>query len=148
MAEPGNTTTIIGADTHISGEMRFGNSAKILGTFEGKITAKGELQVAEGATCRATVDATDVVIDGVHEGDVHAKERVQLNPKARMAGDLIAAKLVVAEGASFVGHCTVGPDAPKGGGGGGAKRDEGVVEVKAGEPAKAKQAEPAVAGRK
>ena len=146
MAESGNTTTIIGADTHISGEMRFGNSAKILGTFEGKITAKGELQVAEGATCRATVDATDVVIDGVHEGDVNAKERVQLNPKARMAGDLVAAKLVVAEGASFVGHCTVGPDAPKGGG----KRDEGVVEVKTGEPGKAapKQAEPAGAGRK
>lgn len=146
MAEPGNTTTIIGADTHISGEMRFGNSARILGTFEGKIAAKGELQVAEGATCRATVDATDVVIDGVHEGDVNAKEKVQLNPKARMAGDLVAAKLVVAEGASFVGHCTVGPDAPKGGG---AKKDESVVEAKPSEQkATPKQAEPAGAGRK
>lgn len=144
MAEPGNSTTIIGADTHISGEMRFGNSARILGTFEGKITAKGELQVAEGATCRATVEATDVVIDGVHEGDVSAKEKVQLNPKARMAGDLVAAKLVVAEGASFVGHCTVGPDAPKSAG----KREEGVVEVKGAEQAKPKQPEPAGAGRK
>lgn len=140
MADTGNQTTIIGADTHITGEMRFGNSARILGTFEGKITAKGELQISDGATCRAEVDANDVTIDGVLEGDVNAKERVQLNPKARMAGDLVAAKLVVAEGASFVGHCSVGPDAPKNAG----KRhpEEPVVEVKSGEAPKAKIIEP------
>jgi len=146
MADTGsNQTTIIGADTSIKGEMEFGNSAQIMGRFEGKITAKGELQVSEGATCKAEVDAQDVIIGGVLEGDVTAKEKVQLNPKARMAGDLVAAKLVVAEGASFIGHCSVGPDAHKNAGSKGASS---VVESKATSGVDAKKAEPVGAGRK
>jgi cytoskeletal protein CcmA (bactofilin family) len=115
MAEATNQTTIIGADTHINGEMTFDGTARILGKFEGKIAAKGELFVADGASCKAAVEAGKVTVDGVVEGNVTARERVELTAKARMRGDLVAARLLVAEGASFVGHCTVGPEAVKGG---------------------------------
>lgn len=104
-------TTVIGRDAKIKGEMTFEQSARILGTFEGKISAKGEVQVGEGAVCRASVEATTVMVDGLIEGDVLARERVELTAKARVKGDLCAAALVVADGASFVGHCRVGPDA-------------------------------------
>jgi len=114
MADTNANTTIIGADTHITGEMRFESNARILGTFEGKIAAKGELQVADGATCKAEVDAGAIVVDGTVEGDVTARDKVQLNPKARIQGDVVAAKLIMAEGASFTGHCRVGPDAVSG----------------------------------
>ncbi len=116
MAETGNQTTIIGSDTHIKGDMTFDGTAKLLGTFEGKITAKGDLHVADGATCRAVVEAGKVTVDGTVDGNVTARERVELTGKAKMKGDLVSARLLVAEGASFVGHCTVGPDATKGGG--------------------------------
>lgn len=115
MAETGNQTTIIGADTHIKGDMTFDGAAKLLGTFEGKITAKGDLHVADGATCRAVVEAGRVTVDGLVEGNVTARERVELTAKAKMKGDLIASRLLVAEGASFMGHVTVGTDAAKGG---------------------------------
>lgn len=104
-------TTVIGRDAKIKGEMTFEQSARILGTFEGKIIAKGDVQVGEGAVCRASVEATTVMVDGLIEGDVLARERVELTAKARVKGDLCAAALVVADGASFVGHCRVGPDA-------------------------------------
>lgn len=104
-------TTVIGRDAKIKGEMTFEQSARILGTFEGKITAKGDVQVGEGAVCRASVEATTVMVDGLIEGDVMARERVELTAKARVKGDLCAGALVVADGASFVGHCRVGPDA-------------------------------------
>jgi cytoskeletal protein CcmA (bactofilin family) len=117
MPETGNQTTIIGADTHIKGDMTFDGAAKLLGTFEGKITAKGDLHIADGATCRAVVEAGKVTVDGTVDGNVTARERVELTGKAKMKGDLVAARLLVAEGASFTGHCTVGPDAAKGGGG-------------------------------
>lgn len=116
MAETGNQTTIIGSDTHIKGDMTFDGTAKILGTFEGKITAKGDLHVADGATCRAVVEAGRVTVDGNVDGNVTARERIELTAKAKMKGDLVASRLLVAEGASFVGHCTVGPEAGKGGG--------------------------------
>lgn len=104
-------TTVIGKDAKIKGEMTFEQSARILGTFEGKIIAKGDVQVGEGAICRASVDATTVMVDGLIEGDVIARERVELTSKARVKGDLCATALVVADGASFVGHCRVGPEA-------------------------------------
>ncbi|HYE60371.1 MAG TPA: polymer-forming cytoskeletal protein [Phycisphaerales bacterium] len=110
MAEPTNTT-VIGADTHIKGEMRFESTARILGTFEGTIEAKGELQVASGASCKAAVEAIKVLVDGEVDGNLTAKERVELTAKAKMKGDLVAARLVVADGASFTGHVKVGPDA-------------------------------------
>jgi cytoskeletal protein CcmA (bactofilin family) len=113
MPDPAQTT-IIGADTHIKGEMTFEGAARILGKFEGNIHAKGELHVADGASCHAVVEAGKVTVDGTVEGNVSARERVELTSKARMKGDLVAARLLVAEGASFVGHVTVGADALKG----------------------------------
>lgn len=104
-------TTVIGRDAKIKGEMTFEQSARILGTFEGKIVAKGDVQVGEGAVCRASVEATTVMVDGLIEGDVLARERVELTAKASVKGDLVATALVVADGASFVGHCRVGPEA-------------------------------------
>ena len=111
---PSTQTTTIGPDTHIKGDMTFDGTARLLGSFEGTITAKGELQVANGATCKATVDAAKVIVDGEVEGNMTARERVELTAKARVKGDVISPRLVVAEGASFVGHVSVGPDAGKG----------------------------------
>lgn len=115
MAEGKLTTTVIGPDTHIKGEMVFDSTARILGTFEGRIVAKGEVQIGEGAACKASVEGSNVIVDGVIEGDVTARERVQLNTRARVIGDVTATTLVVAEGASFVGHCRVGGDAASAG---------------------------------
>lgn len=115
MADPNRTTTVIGPDTHIKGEMVFDSTARILGTFEGRVIAKGEIQIGEGAACKASVEGAVVIVDGLIEGDVQARERVQLNAKARVVGDIVAATLVVAEGACFTGNCRVGGDAIKGG---------------------------------
>lgn len=112
---PSRTTTVIGPDTHIKGEMVFDSTARILGTFEGKIVAKGEVQIGDGACCKASVEGISVVVDGLVEGDVLARERVQLNQKARVIGDVVASTLVVAEGASFIGNVRVGADAVKNG---------------------------------
>ncbi|MBS0186451.1 MAG: polymer-forming cytoskeletal protein [Planctomycetes bacterium] len=112
MAEEGQIT-VIGKDAKIKGELSFENSAKILGGFEGKITAKGEVIIGESALCRATVEAGTVIVDGPIEGDIIARDRIQLTPKAKVKGDIIAASLSVGEGASFIGHCKVGPDAVK-----------------------------------
>lgn len=112
MAESNSsTTTVIGPDTIIKGEMTFDSAAKILGKFEGKLTAKGELQVGQGANCKATVDAGTIIVDGVIEGNVTARERAKLNASAKVIGDITAKTLIVAEGATFTGRCHVGADA-------------------------------------
>src|SRR5882672_9721633 len=113
MAEATTGMTVIGPDTHIKGELTFDTTARILGKVEGKVSSKGELQIGDGANCKAALEAGRVVIDGIVEGNVTARERIQLNAKARVTGDLVANTLVVADGASFIGHCRVGPDASR-----------------------------------
>jgi cytoskeletal protein CcmA (bactofilin family) len=114
MAESHDGWTVIGADTVIKGEMAVENRARILGRFEGTIRSKGQVEVADKATCKAAVEANTVQVDGTVEGNITATDKVHLNTTARMTGDLIAAKLVVTEGAAFTGHITVGPNALKG----------------------------------
>lgn len=130
MGEAGQQRTVIGPDTSIKGEMVFEDSASILGTFEGRITAKRDVFIGEGAVCRADVEAESVQIDGVLEGNAIARERIQLNATARVQGDLISKTLVVAEGATVVGQCRAGVQAEEGSGeasegGAGAEASEG-----------------------
>lgn len=111
MAETANQTTIIGQDTQIKGEMIFEGSAKILGKFDGKITSKGEVQVGEGAVCKATIDSATLIVDGEICGNVTVRDRLKLNATAKVNGDIIAKTLIVAEGATFLGQCQVGAEA-------------------------------------
>jgi cytoskeletal protein CcmA (bactofilin family) len=103
--------TVIGTDTRIKGEMFFEKSAKILGGFEGKITAQGEVQISKGANCNAAIEAQSVIVDGQVTGPIIAHGQLTLTANAQVQGDLTAGTLVVAQGASFVGHCNVGPAA-------------------------------------
>lgn len=106
MATP-HTATVIGPDTHIKGEMEFDTDAHILGTFEGRITSRGQIHVGEGATCRAVLEGATVVIDGLVEGNITGTKRVLLNATARVQGDITAPSMAMAEGASIVGLCTI-----------------------------------------
>ena len=109
MAQPTEqNTTVIGPDAHFKGEMSFSGAAKILGTFDGSISSKGEISVGQGATCNATVHAARVVVDGTINGDMTGDELIELNDGAKVTGDITAGNLVVVEGASFEGHCRVG----------------------------------------
>ena len=103
--------TVIGPDTRIKGEMFFEKSARILGQFEGKIIAQGEVQIGNGAECNAAVEAQRIVVDGKVNGPIAAHDRLTLTENAQVQGDITAGTLVVAEGASFVGNCNVGPRA-------------------------------------
>lgn len=104
--------TIIGPGATFRGELTLSGAAKVLGTFEGSITAQGQVEVGQGANCNATVDADTIVVDGAVKGDLIARQKLQLTSKANVEGDINAAAFIVAEGATFVGRCCVGPDAP------------------------------------
>src|SRR5690606_28383062 len=87
--------------------------AKILGDIEGTIVTKGDLQIGAGANCKADIDAQRLAVDGAVTGSATARDRLELAANAKIEGDLITAKLVGTEGATFVGYCRVGPEAAK-----------------------------------
>jgi len=117
----GEFTTVIGPDAVFKGELEFEKGVRVDGRVEGKISTKGHLAVSKGGKLQADVTAGNIIVEGQVSGNLHASERVDLRDTARLKGDIKAARLLVAEGAAFVGHCTVGPEAgshvqPQGGG--------------------------------
>lgn len=125
-------TTVLGPDTRFKGEMAFDGAAKILGRFEGTINANGEIEIGPTAKCKAVIEASSVVVDGTVEGNVTGREKVKLTANAKLHGDLIAKTLVIAEGAAFVGHCRVGPDATKANGSSSMVESKGATPEKVG----------------
>ncbi|MEZ6232623.1 MAG: polymer-forming cytoskeletal protein [Phycisphaerales bacterium] len=112
-----SASTVIGKDSTFKGEFTTEGSAKVLGTVEGTITAKGVLEIPEGGRCNATITAERLTIDGRVEGSVTVRNSLNLSSKGALIGDLVANAVTIAEGATLVGHCRVGPEALKQGSG-------------------------------
>lgn len=100
--------TVIGADASFKGDFKFDSTAKILGKIEGSIIAKGAIHISGGSTCKATIVAKEVSVEGHVEGNVEATDRVHLQPNGSITGDIVAAKMTMADGASIDGYCRIG----------------------------------------
>jgi cytoskeletal protein CcmA (bactofilin family) len=109
---PGSET-LIGSDVSIKGEMSFDGSMRIEGKVEGKIQSKGRIAFGQGASVVAEVSVGQAKIEGTFKGNITAAERIELASTAHVMGDVRSTKLVIAEGATFVGNCFVSPDALK-----------------------------------
>ena len=105
--------TVIGADAVFKGELSFEKGVRVDGRIEGKVNTKGHIAVSQGGHLQADVDAATVIVEGEVKGNLVAADRVELRKSARLKGDITASKLLVAEGAAFIGHCHIGPDAQK-----------------------------------
>jgi cytoskeletal protein CcmA (bactofilin family) len=102
--------TVLGPGAHFKGDLVLEGIGKLLGSFEGTIRAE-ELHIGQGGSCKGAIEAATIVIDGTQQGDLTARECLQLASNAHVQGDITAADLVVAKGATFIGRCVVGPDA-------------------------------------
>ena len=106
--------TVIGNDVVIKGEITVEKGLRVDGTIEGAVTTKGKVHVGKTGSLSAEVNGGSVTIEGKVKGNVTATDRVTLEATSNVFGDLNATKLVVNEGATFVGKVNVGPDAVKG----------------------------------
>jgi cytoskeletal protein CcmA (bactofilin family) len=113
MADAPRNETLIGSDVSIKGEMSFDGSMRIEGKVEGKIASKGKVSFGQGAQIVAEVSVGEAKIEGSFKGNLTASNRIELSSTAHVLGDVRSTKLVIAEGATFVGNCHVSPDSLK-----------------------------------
>ena len=83
--------------------------------MDGEIQCHGTLTIGERAEVRAKISGDVIVIRGKVEGNVVAKEKVELVAPARLFGDIDTPRLVITEGVVFDGDCTMGVARQKGG---------------------------------
>ncbi|MCJ7554742.1 MAG: polymer-forming cytoskeletal protein [Ignavibacteriaceae bacterium] len=116
----GNTTmeevTIISSSVIIEGKLTSNGNVRIDGIVKGNVEAKGNLNVGESGNIQGDLHADSVTIGGKVEGVVNAKDKVTLENKSFLKGDLITKILVVEAGAIFEGRSSMGeskrPDKP------------------------------------
>ena len=84
--------------SRVTGQLTFQGSARIEGNVDGEIHCHGTLNIGERAEVRAKISADVVVIRGKVEGNVVAKDKVELVAPARLFGDIDTPRLIITEG--------------------------------------------------
>ena len=97
--------TIIGKDSKIEGILEVEGGLRVDGTVKGKISATDMLSVGDSGVIEAEVNVKTAVIGGKVIGNILAQERIELQAKAVVEGDIHTKNLIVVEGAVFHGSC-------------------------------------------
>src|SRR5262245_27915553 len=94
--------------SRISGQLNFQGPARIDGSVDGEIQCQGILTIGEGAEVKAKISGQVVLIRGKVEGNVSAKEKVEIAAPGRLIGNIDSPRLIIAEGVVFDGDCSMG----------------------------------------
>lgn len=94
----------------IKGSLTFRHGLLFDGRLEGDIESGGSLTIGENGDVQADIRARAVVILGKVTGNITATERCELRSRGQLYGDLQTARLIIEEGATFVGKSEVSPD--------------------------------------
>jgi cytoskeletal protein CcmA (bactofilin family) len=113
--------------SRVSGQLMFQGPAQIDGKVEGEIQCHGTLTIGASADVRARISSEVVIICGKVEGNVTARQKVELVAPGRLIGNISAPRLTVTEGVVFEGDCSMGV----------AKQKSGVANSQAVSPDKA-----------
>ncbi len=103
MAE--NLSTIIGKDSLFTGNMEVKGLLRIDGRIKGKIICDETVTVGATGEVEADIDAKIVIVTGAIIGNIHTSEKIELQAKAKVLGDITTKNIVIEQGAIFHGSC-------------------------------------------
>jgi len=109
--KPCNTIdTLIGVSTEMKGDIAFSGGLRIDGKIKGNITARADdnstLVLSENAVVTGDVSVPHMIVNGKIKGNVRSAERLELQPKAEISGDVTYKVLEIAAGAQLNGTMT------------------------------------------
>src|ERR1700736_2673246 len=74
----------MGPNDSLEGKLVYDGSVHVDGRAEGEIKITGNLDVAQGATARISIEAANVTVKGQVEGSVNAHDKLTLGKNARL----------------------------------------------------------------
>jgi cytoskeletal protein CcmA (bactofilin family) len=98
-------SAFLGKETVFEGKMTFEGMFRLDGKFEGEIFESGTLVVGETAVVKGKIEVKAIIISGVVEGDIYAKERVEIHSTGKVHGNLLTPVLTISEGGILEGYC-------------------------------------------
>ncbi|MFZ3083137.1 bactofilin family protein [Rhodoferax ferrireducens] len=100
--------SLIAEGSQIDGNISFTDGLRIDGAIVGNLIAKTDkasiLVISEAATVIGEIHADHIIINGAVKGPVHARVMLELQPKARIQGDVHYTALEMHQGAIIAGQ--------------------------------------------
>jgi len=99
--------TLLGKAATVNGDLEFAGGLHLDGRINGNVRSSAEdggaLSVSESGFIEGNVEVTNIVMNGTVNGDMHARERLQLGGKARVNGNVHYGVIEMAPGAVITG---------------------------------------------
>ncbi|HTE14848.1 MAG TPA: polymer-forming cytoskeletal protein [Burkholderiales bacterium] len=99
--------SLIGAGTTLEGNISFSGGLRVDGRVHGNVVSAGEqpgmLVISEQAEVVGEIRVNHVIVNGRVSGPIHARETLDLQPKAHVAGDVHYRRLEIHGGAVVQG---------------------------------------------
>ncbi len=104
-----NPQSVIATDVEIKGTIRSSGAVRIDGKLDGEMHCSGDAVIGKEAKIKGNLSVNSVSVEGAVNGNITAKDRIELKSTARVAGDIKAKRLTVEDGVTFVGRSEVNP---------------------------------------
>jgi cytoskeletal protein CcmA (bactofilin family) len=104
--------TIVGKGATFDGLLEISGGLRVDGNVKGKIASADVVLIGPSGSVDADIEAKEVIIGGIVRGNIKAPDKVELQAKSQVDGDIITYSLVVEQGALFHGNCQMKKNAP------------------------------------
>jgi cytoskeletal protein CcmA (bactofilin family) len=98
--------SFIGANSTFKGDVETKGTLRVDGVVEGNIAADWVV-LGEKSHVKGDIAVRGIVVGGKIDGNVRAKEIVEIKNKGRLCGEIFTSKLMVAEGGVFDGRSSM-----------------------------------------
>src|SRR5206468_13130645 len=92
---PSTSENVLTSDVEVKGNLKFTGELTFDGKLDGEIHTDGTLNLGDGAVVNGNINATNVVVRGKINGNISAKEKIDIKAKTELFGDIRATKLVI-----------------------------------------------------
>jgi cytoskeletal protein CcmA (bactofilin family) len=99
---------LLGTGTIVEGTIRAESSVRIDGKIKGKLVCKNTLTIGANGEIEGEVEAKNAIVGGKINGKLKVAEKLVLESKSVLIGELKASKLIIEEGAVFEGTSNMG----------------------------------------
>ena len=100
--------SLIAEGTEIQGNLSFSDGLRVDGSIVGDVLAAEAvasiLVISDSASITGAITADHIIINGTVKGPIHARRMLELQPKARIEGDVEYAALEMHQGALIAGQ--------------------------------------------
>ncbi|MGD9333246.1 MAG: polymer-forming cytoskeletal protein [Desulfobacterales bacterium] len=103
----GQPYSVIGRDICIEGELEGSENLLIEGRVKGRIQNAGDVTVSAGSHVEARIVARNITIQGRVNGNIEAREAVEIRETGILIGDCRARSIQIREGARFEGRSEI-----------------------------------------